>query len=205
MAPEPTVNMQRRIMRDITDISKMESDYILIDGDHLNYIKVVITGPPSSPFEGGIFEVTLDLHKFPAKPPKVVFETPVFHPNICPYEGKVCMNILNPTEWAPATRLVQILEAARSLLDQPNAASPLNGSAACMLRMNQNMYVDTIRAWTHVFAGGDGSRVPQHMLDLMNQATERLHITKAKALRLLTRHEWIPNRLTRRSSEDESD
>lgn len=100
----------------------------------------------------------------------------MFHPNICPSEGKVCMNILEPREWyvvtcllvllprnvfymsrfsrGAATRLKEVLEAARFLLNLPNPLSPLNGSAAAMLRWNTKMYEQTNQVWTHVFAGG---------------------------------------------------
>lgn len=47
---------------------------------------------------GGFFRARLSFpHEYPLMPPKMKFETPIFHPNI--YEsGDVCISILHPPE-----------------------------------------------------------------------------------------------------------
>jgi hypothetical protein len=42
-----------------------------------------ITGPHSSPYEGGVFYLHVQIpHSYPIRPPSVRFATKIFHPNI---------------------------------------------------------------------------------------------------------------------------
>ena len=44
---------------------------------------VKIAGPPDTSFEGGMFDLELFLPEdYPMKPPKVLFRTKIYHPNI---------------------------------------------------------------------------------------------------------------------------
>ena len=62
-------------------------------------------GPKDSPFEGGKFLLAIEVPiEYGFKPPKCTFITKVFHPNIDPYNGKICMDILE-NEWTPALGL----------------------------------------------------------------------------------------------------
>jgi ubiquitin-conjugating enzyme E2 G1 len=78
-------------------------------------------------------------------PPKMKFETPIFHPNI--YEsGDVCISILHPPEedkygyesaaerWSPVQSPETILLSVISMLSSPNDESPANVDAAKMWR-----------------------------------------------------------------------
>lgn len=54
-----------------------------------------IPGPKDSPWEGGVYALTMDFaHDFPVRPPKCVFKPVLPHPNIYP-SGTVCLSILN--------------------------------------------------------------------------------------------------------------
>ena len=51
--------------------------------NNLRYFDVVIAGPSSSPYEGGVFKLELFLSEdYPMAPPKVRFLTKIYHPNI---------------------------------------------------------------------------------------------------------------------------
>ncbi|EEQ82746.1 hypothetical protein NCER_100492 [Vairimorpha ceranae BRL01] len=86
---------------------------------------------------------------YPLRPPKFVFKTKMFHPNI--YEdGKVCISILeedNPgplgcgdseSRWTPVQNIRIVCLSIVILLDNPNPDSPANVDAAKMFRVDPN-------------------------------------------------------------------
>lgn len=44
--------------------------------------------------------------EYPFKPPKITFQTKIYHPNI-DEKGQVCLPIISPENWKPATRTDQ--------------------------------------------------------------------------------------------------
>ena len=50
---------------------------------------VTIAGPEGSPFEGGVFYLNCELDNYPFKPPKVVFKSKIYHPNVSE-DGTIC-------------------------------------------------------------------------------------------------------------------
>nr|CDS31761.2 nedd8 conjugating enzyme ubc12 [Hymenolepis microstoma] len=59
---------------------------------------------------------------YPLKPPKVSFDTPIFHPNIYFADGSICLNIF--TEWRSCYSLLDLVKAVLYLIDHPNFESP---------------------------------------------------------------------------------
>ena len=97
-------------------------------------------GPPDSPYQGGVFFLTIHFPTdYPFKPPKVAFTTRIYHPNINS-NGSICLDILR-SQWSPALTiskvrprqvikpfiptLSQVLLSVCSLLCDPNPDDPL--------------------------------------------------------------------------------
>jgi len=57
----------------------------------------------------------------------VVWQTPIFHPNIDDKTGKVCIHILN--EWSGSQTLLSLVKGIEHMLKHPNVKSPLNVEA----------------------------------------------------------------------------
>jgi ubiquitin-conjugating enzyme E2 T len=74
-------------------------------GDSLNNLEAKLQPIEGTPYEGGVFTVSIVIgERYPHEPPNVRFVTPVYHPNI-DSEGRICLNLLKmPPKgvWSPA-------------------------------------------------------------------------------------------------------
>ena len=70
-------------------------------GEDLWNWQATITGPPNSPYQGGVFYLNINFPQdYPFKPPQISFKTQIYHPNIN-NEGCICLDILQH-KWTPA-------------------------------------------------------------------------------------------------------
>ena len=100
----------------------------VIDNDLWKW-QATILGPEDSPYDGGVFVLTIEFPKdYPFKPPMVVFNTKIYHPNINA-SGDICLDILQGA-WYPALTISNLLLAICSLLTDPNPSSPMVPEAA---------------------------------------------------------------------------
>jgi len=60
----------------------------------MSFWKIVLEGPPSSPYEGGTFLLYVHMTEtFPQTPPVVRFITPILHPNITKVRARPSLHI----------------------------------------------------------------------------------------------------------------
>ena len=79
-----------------------------ISEDNLMIWSATVFGPDDTPWEGGIFSMRLTFNdQYPDKPPRVRFETKVYHPNI-DSDGAVCLDVLSEA-WNPALTIGKVL------------------------------------------------------------------------------------------------
>lgn len=59
---------------------------------NLRELRGTIQGPVGTCYEGGLFEVDIQIPKqYPFEPPKMKFVTKVWHPNISSQTGAICL------------------------------------------------------------------------------------------------------------------
>jgi len=119
--------------------------------DNLRYFNVIIAGPQSSPYEGGIFKLELFLTEdYPMAPPKVRFLTKIYHPNVDKL-GRICLDILKD-KWSPALQIRTVLLSIQALLSAPNPDDPLANDVAEIWKTNESAAIGTAKDWTRKFA-----------------------------------------------------
>ncbi|KAM0672862.1 Ubiquitin-conjugating enzyme E2 4 [Ordospora colligata] len=121
-----------------------------VNPDELDKWNAVIMGPPGSIYEDGMFELQIVFPPFyPFSPPKVTFNTRIFHCNI--FEKNVCLDILKD-QWTPALTIDKVLLSIIVLLQEPNPDDPLNGEAAGLYRKNIEKYEKKAKKWVKLYA-----------------------------------------------------
>ena len=145
----------KRIHRELQDLQKdppLNCSAGPIGDDMYNW-EGVMFGPSDSPYAGGMFNVTVQFPvDYPFKPPRVMFTTKIYHPNINA-QGFICLDILKQN-WSPALTVSKVLLSILSMLTEPNPNDPLMPDIANQYKTNRAEYEQTAREWTQLYAQG---------------------------------------------------
>ena len=121
------------------------------NNDDLLHWVACITGPPDSPYAGGLFYLdVIFTQNYPFKPPKLKFITKIYHPNIN-HNGSICLDILNKN-WSPALTVSKVLLSILSLLTDPNPNDPLAPEIARIYKNDIDEYNKRARQYTLKYA-----------------------------------------------------
>ncbi|XP_017875803.1 AKT-interacting protein-like [Ceratina calcarata] len=98
-------------------------------------------------YQGGIFRFTITLpQNFPdGECPKVIFQTPVFHPLINPESGELCTSWGFP-EWRKSNRIWQLAQFITRILTKVDTKmTPVNPEASSLLENNFEAFRDRVK------------------------------------------------------------
>lgn len=150
----------QRIKRELKEMSnaddfKSRTFTIELVDNSLFHMIAEIAGPPDTPYSGGRFKIDIKIPpKYPFLPPKVVFITKIWHPNISSRTGAICLDIL-ANNWAASLTIRGVLLSLQSLLQDAQPDSPLDAVVAYQYKYDMNLFQRTASYWTAVYASND--------------------------------------------------
>ncbi|CAF0752681.1 unnamed protein product [Adineta ricciae] len=189
---------KRRIDTDVIRLIESKHQVTLMSG--LNEFMVKFAGPRETPYEGGVWNIRVDLpEKYPFKSPSVGFMNRIFHPNIDEMSGTVCLDVINQT-WTPMYDLANIFESfLPQLLAYPNPVDPLNGDAAALYLHKPDDYKKKVKEYVQRFATADMA----DSLSLSINGQSSLNSSSSTSTSNQTNNSTNSNQATKNESDDE--
>ena len=146
-------SLPRRIIKETERLKRDPVEGINAEpfGENLRHFDITLKGPADSAYEGGTFKLELFLPEdYPMSPPKVVFNTKIYHPNIDRL-GRICLDILKE-KWSPALQIRTVLLSIQALLSAPNPDDPLNNEVAELWKKDEKQAISNAKEWTRKHA-----------------------------------------------------
>ncbi|KAJ2902162.1 uncharacterized protein MKZ38_000960 [Zalerion maritima] len=141
----PPATVSKILLNEISNMVVKPHPYmdVYVSESRMSFWKVVMQGPPESPYEKGTFELQVEIgSEFPRSPPKIKFITPLQHPNIGRH-GRICHPMFD-REWSPNMSVRQMMEQIYGMLMYLEARETLDTV------MTMNFYTDPAEALAKV-------------------------------------------------------
>eukprot|EP00466_Bigelowiella_natans_P016485 jgi/Bigna1/72285/fgenesh1_pg.19_\ len=146
------LNRVRKELKEVQSESSAGVSAKLLEEGKLNHWKGEIKGPEDTPYEGGVFVVDIQIpDNYPFVPPKMRFDTKIWHPNVSSANGAICLDILKD-EWSPALTMRTALLSLQALLCDPNPSDPQDAQVAAQYKKNKKEWEATAKFWTQTYA-----------------------------------------------------
>ncbi|CAD7948309.1 unnamed protein product [Amoebophrya sp. A120] len=152
--PKPPIQQQvdeearKRLLVEVRALSRRRANQNpqidIYPTELLHFWKVVMQGPDSSAYQGGVFELYVKFPPdYPGKPPEIRFTTPIKHCNVNAH-GKICHSILD-RNWNRDRTASEALNHVYGLLMSPDYDDPLDSVLALQARTDHEAYQMAIR------------------------------------------------------------
>merc|ERR550537_1573995 len=139
-------------LQDIRALSKDSSVSADAVGQDLTHWKGHLKGPKETPYTNGHFVIDIEIPAdYPYNPPKMKFDTKIWHPNISSQTGAICLDVLGK-EWSPALTIRTALLSIQALLSAPEPSDPQDAQVAEMYKTNPEEFKRTAKYWTEMYA-----------------------------------------------------
>ena len=155
-----TINKLKEEFRDINNnpILNIVATVGLPDENNLFEWRLSIIGPRDTPYKDGIFFLTLKFpENYPSYPPKVTFDTPIYHINVASIGNEYTslgepmpLSILR--RWRPDFKVRDIIISIYSLFYMNNIDCDLSPVMAEEFKNNKPLYEEKIKYFTRKYA-----------------------------------------------------
>ena len=169
----PPARRNLRLMLELSRASRFLERHrdvarVLTESEQLTPWRVVMSAPAETPWEGGCFELALDLGAdYPLQPPTATFVTPLLHPNVDARSGRACHSILG-TAYTSETTVYHIILAMRSLLLAPEPSDALNQQVALLYR-DHDLFTSEVKKHVDQHARGSIDELEAKILRAYDQ------------------------------------
>ena len=151
--------IHNRIRKEYQDLQKEKNSNVqvkLVNND-IRHWKGRIKGPIDTCYQGGIFDVDIVIpNDYPFKPPKMKFDTKIWHPNISSVTGAICLDILK-NEWTPALTIRTALISLQALMCEPVPNDPQDAVVAKQYISDIKLFNETAKHWVEEYANPERS------------------------------------------------
>ena len=151
--------IHNRIRKEYQDLQKEKNSNVqvkLVNND-IRHWKGRIKGPIDTCYQGGIFDVDIVIpNDYPFKPPKMKFDTKIWHPNISSVTGAICLDILK-NEWTPALTIRTALISLQALMCEPVPNDPQDAVVAKQYISDIKLFNETAKHWVEEYSNPERS------------------------------------------------
>jgi len=144
----------RRILREL-ELSSVREPHPAVSvfptEDNISFWRVLLKGPPSTPYEGGVFILNVEFpDTYPTNPPICRFQTPIYHCNVS-RNGRICHSVFDRNYSSDYT-FNFIMSCIYGLLMSPEPADPLSTVLAEEYHTNKQQYELKAKEYTKKYA-----------------------------------------------------
>ncbi|CAL2051194.1 unnamed protein product [Caenorhabditis brenneri] len=129
---------------------------IIPNNEDVMNLKGIITGVPGTPWEGGSYELEINIPpNYPYEAPKVRFLTRIWHPYISPWDGSLCLQD-SDNRWPIPMSIYKTLLVIQSWMTNFEEKEPLDMAIFAQAKNSKEIFEKTAKFWAIKYGNVNG-------------------------------------------------